>query len=302
MIESGSGDAGALARGLHREVTGLGLRALASKALNVAALTPERLPDVYDNAAAGWLGLPVFPPKLRFRDELRLSPAFWETLWELVALPADVRDQVFPTRVLELAGELDPGINARMAEVASTYPGVAEAEARGLPAPYDLDALAVYRPGSLGYAFRQELLRGNGVAAPFSESLLPLIRHMPPPLAAINSHVIRSWRLWALVAGHGGDSRADVAMSAFLMGQVGHHYSALAVAITLVIQSLERPADLGLTLDCIFRGWMHGRETRPLIAVSWNPLLDLGLDEVREALGVVAFQPPLLSVAPRRRD
>ena len=61
MTEAGSGDAGALAVGLRREVTGLGLRALAAKALHAAVAAPERITDIYDNAAAGWLSGPAQP-------------------------------------------------------------------------------------------------------------------------------------------------------------------------------------------------------------------------------------------------
>ena len=91
MAETGSGDAGALAVGLRREVTSLGLLALAAKALHVAAAAPERISDIYDNATAGWLSGPVFPPRLRTDDPLPISRGFWKAFWELVNLPPDVQ-------------------------------------------------------------------------------------------------------------------------------------------------------------------------------------------------------------------
>jgi hypothetical protein len=52
MTAERTGDAGALAVGLRREVTGLGLQALAAKALHVAVPRRSGSIDIYDNAAA----------------------------------------------------------------------------------------------------------------------------------------------------------------------------------------------------------------------------------------------------------
>ncbi|WP_293682019.1 hypothetical protein [uncultured Phenylobacterium sp.] len=291
MTEAGSGDAGALAVGLRRGVTGLGLRALAAKALHAAAAAPERISDIYENASAGWLGGPVFAPKLRTDEPLPISPAFWEAFWELVDLPPDTRQRQFAGRVMGLAGELDPGINARMAPVAREFPGVVQAAAGRIPRRHDLDALANHPPASLGYAYRQAMLKGGGLAEPF-DHVVPLLRHMPPPLNHINVQVIQSLTLWRLVAGYSSAWMDEVAMGGFLMAQLGHHYSALSTATTLTIIALKRPKGLEVTLDCIFRGWAHGRETPPLISVSWDEFWALRMDQVREAAGITPFDSP----------
>jgi ubiquinone biosynthesis protein Coq4 len=293
MTEAGSGDAGALALGLRNGVTGVGLRALAAKMLHAAAAAPERLGDICDNAAAGWLSRPVFPPRLRTEEPLPISPAFWKAFWDLVGLPPDVRRQVFAERVLMLAGELDPRINARMAAAALEYPGVAEAAARPVPGSYDLEAFAAYPPASLGYALREESLRAGGLTSPIAPTIIPLLRHMPPPLNHINIEVLQSIPLWSLVAGYSTARLDQVAFGAFLMGQVSHHYSALSTAVTVAVGSLERPSSLELTLDCLFKGWVHGRETPSLIGVSWDELWPLRIDQVREALGVTPFDSPV---------
>ena len=89
-------------------------------------------------------------------------------------------------------------------------------------------------------------------------------------------------------------------MGGFLMAQVGHHYSALSTAVTLTIVALKRPRGVEVTLDCIFRGWAHGRETPPLIGVSWDELWGLRVDQVREALGISAFDSPFAAVMRQR--
>jgi ubiquinone biosynthesis protein Coq4 len=295
MTEAGSGDAGALALGLRHGVTGVGLRALAAKTLHVAAAAPERLADIYDNAAAGWLSGPVFNPKLRVEEPLPISAAFWTAFWALVRLPDEERRKVLAERTLQLAGQLDPRINARMAAAAAEYRGVAAAAAKAIPGPYDLDALASCPPASLGYALRQEALRPGGAAAPFGRNITPLLRHMPAPLNHINIEVLQSLTLWRVVAGYSPARTDQVAFGAFLMGQVSHHYSALSTAVTLAILALERPRGLEVTLDGIFKGWAHGRETPPLIGVDWAPLWRLRMDEARAALGVTAFDSPFVA-------
>jgi ubiquinone biosynthesis protein Coq4 len=295
MANAGSGDAGALAMGLRREVTGVGLRALAAKAVHVAAAAPERMADIYDNAAAGWLSGPVFPPRLRSEEPLPISRGFWTAFWDLVNLPHDARREVFAERTLSLAGELDPRINARMAAAALAYPGVAEVAARGIPEPHDLDAFAASPPASLGYAVRQETLRAGGLGAPFGRSIVPFLRHMPTPLDHINIQVVQSLTLWGLVGGYSSARLDQIGMAGFLMGQMGHHYSALANAVTLTVASLERPDSLELMLDSMFKGWRHGRETPPLLGVSWEKLWRLRMDQVRAKVGVTPFPSPFVA-------
>ncbi|MBL8554713.1 MAG: hypothetical protein JNL41_10580 [Phenylobacterium sp.] len=292
MAQVGGGDAGALAVGLRHGVTSVGLRALAAKTLHVAVAAPERMADIYDNAAAGWLSGPIFPPRLRTDDALPISPDFWRVFWDLVSLPASTAEGVTAERILELAGQLDPGINARMAATALEYPGVAEAAADGLPGPLDVGELARRRPASLAFLLNQELERTGGVAEPFGPPLVALLRHMPPPLNYINIRVIQTLPLLGLVAGYGRAGLDRAALGGFLMAQVAHHYSALSTAVTLGAMSLRRPSSLELTLDSIFKGWTHGRATPPLIGAAWDELWDLRLDEVRATLGVTAFDSP----------
>jgi ubiquinone biosynthesis protein Coq4 len=293
MAESGTGDAGALTVGLRHGVTALGLRSLAAKAVHVAAAAPERMADIYDNAAAGWLSGPVFPPRLRTAEPLPISPGFWRVFWELVTLPADVRRNVFAERTMALAGELDPRISARMAGAALEFPGVAEAAAGGVLGPFDLDAMGDLSPASLGYILREETRRGAGVASPFGRSIIPLLRHMQAPLNYINIEVIQSFPLLAMVGGYGPSRLDQVGMAGFLMGQAGHHYSALSTAVTLTVMSIDRPKSLEAMLDCVFKGWRHGRETPLLLAAPWEDVWRLRVDQVREALGVTPFDSPV---------
>lgn len=293
MAQAGRGDAGALALGLRHGVTRVGLRALAAKAVHVAAAAPERMADIFDNAAAGWLGAAVFPPRARLPDPLPITEGFWNNLWNIAAPAMGAGRQGYAQQMMELAGELDPRINARMAAAALELPGVAEATTGRIPGPLDIERLSQFPPASLGYALSQEILRpGSPAADAYWTSVIPYLRHMPAPLNHINVQVIQCMPLWGLVAGYSLRPLDRVAMGGFLMGQVGHHYSALASAVTLTAAAARRPDNIEVVLDCLFKGWAQGRETRLLLGVDWEPLLHLRVDQARAALKIVAFDSP----------
>jgi ubiquinone biosynthesis protein Coq4 len=56
---------------------------------------------------------------------------------------------------------------------------------------------------------------------------------------------------------------------------------------------MERPESLELMLDSMFKGWAHGRDTPPLLGVSWDKLWRLRMDQVRSELKVTPFPSPV---------
>lgn len=298
IAQVGLEDAGALARDLRRDPNDQRLRAMAAMAAHVAAAAPERMTEVYDSAAAGWMGRNTPPPQPPRADPLPISTGWLKTLWSIAGPPTGPGRQRYGERMMELAGELDPRINARMAAAALEFPGVAEAAEGEISQPHDFEWLARFPPASLAYALSQEIMSpGNPASDPYWTSALPYLRHMPTPLNHINVHVIQSMSLWSLVAGYTPRTLDRVALGGFLMAQVGHHYSALASAVTLTSLAVVRPENLEVVLDCLFRGWAHGRETRPMIQVSWEPLWRLRVDHVRETLGIKPFESHYARVA-----
>jgi ubiquinone biosynthesis protein Coq4 len=293
----GPADVGSLSRGLRQNLSDGGLRALAAAAVHVAAAAPERMTEVYDAAAAGWLGREISSPQTPALEPLHISRSWWNAFWN-VATPAGGAGRRYIQQMMELAGELDPHINLRMASAALQFPGVAEAAAKGNSQPHDVERLSRFPPAALGYSLSEELLRaGSPVFDPYWSSVVPYLRHMPPPLNYINVEVIQSMPLWALVSGYTSRGLDRVAFGGFLMGQVGHHYSALASAVTLATAAMKRPADTAVMLDCLFKGWAHGRATRPLALVSWEPLWSAPVDQVREILQVRPFDSPHATAA-----
>ncbi|MBL8773082.1 MAG: hypothetical protein JNK30_16995 [Phenylobacterium sp.] len=294
MVTSGAGDAGALASGLRREVTGVGLRALAAKLLHVAICDPSRMADVYDNAANGWLNGPVFAPNFRGATALAPSDDFWRTLWDVMDVPAASRQRVaFAEEIMRLAGLLSPELNVRAAAAARDVRGVGSAASSGLPTrPFDPDRLAAYPPSTLGGMLRLEMAaRGRTGEIAGADELG--LADLPAPLDYTNARALQCHLIWAVVGGYSAGQLDDIALAAFQMGQFRHPFSALVVGLTVMTIAIDRPQGLELVLDSIFKGWMHGRETPLLLGVDWEGLMGLQLEAVRDRLHVRAFESPM---------
>jgi hypothetical protein len=299
MTLAGVGDAGALAVGLRREVTSVGLRALAAKMLHVAVAAPERMVDVYDNAAAGWSGGAVFPPRGHAEPPLKPGEGFWTAFWKLMETPYEQRRKLgFTLQTAQLAGLLPGELNARAAGAVAEFRGVGEAAAGGVPPKFDLERLARCPGGSVGGAFYRDVLANGGSLELIDRQVLELDR-LPPPLAYVNARILQSHGLWAIVGGYSPAMLDEIALAAFQMGQFGHPYSALLVGIVMAALALDRPPGIEFMLDAIFRGWTHGRATAPLLGVAWEEIWDLPVDSVRAKLGVTPFDSPLAAAASR---
>jgi hypothetical protein len=291
MAVAAGGDPQALARGLKRETTGVGLRALAALALNAAISTPERLVHVYDDAATGWRDEPIIAPSVRPSRATPepVSPAFWDAFWALAETPVEGQDPTaFTGRVAWLAGLLSPNLPNRVAACALAYPGVREAAAGGEPPRFSREALAACPPGSLGAALLAAVDARGGALELLDRGALGLAQ-LPPPLDYVNVRILQCHELWRIVGGYEPTELHSMALSAFQMGQFGHHYSSVLLAVAFAVLALERSEDTRMVLDTIFGGWAHGRQSPPLLAVPWETLWHKPVEEVRAQLGVKTY-------------
>ncbi len=293
MAVSGRGEAGALAVGLRQEITSVGLRALAAKLLHVAICAPGRMVDVYDSAAHGWLSGQSYSPVTRNMTGEQPPAAFWRSFWRLLDQPlAGRRRKSFTASTAELAGLLEQRINSRVAAAALSFPGMTDAvEARRLER-IDLRSLSHMPATSLGgVVYREAVARGQ--LDLILEPGALLLERLPPPLGYLNARILECHIVWAALAGYSSAELDELALAAFQMGQFGHHYSSLVIALAAATLAFERPVGLEIVLDSIFRGWLHGRETPPLLGVSWSDLWETPIDDVRQRLGVTTFPSPL---------
>lgn len=291
---TGTGDAGALARGLRHEVTKIGLRALAAKLLHVAVAAPVRMEEIYDEAANGWLRGALIGAQLRAPEPLAPSGAFWRVFWQLLEIPPFQRERAsFTADTIRLAALLGPRLNTHASAAALAAPGVERATQAAGPAPdLEVDSLAAYGPSTLGGAVRLELA-ARGMDVGFIDLDALGLRSLPSPLEFVNAQALTYHAVWAVLAGYSRAQLDELALAAFQMGQFRHHHSALILGLTMATVAFDPPPGVELVLDSIFKGWAHGRQTPLLLGQDWTDLMPLPLEAARQALGVRPFPSPL---------
>jgi ubiquinone biosynthesis protein Coq4 len=291
MATSAGGDARALAAGLRRETTAIGLKALAALLVHAAVSTPERLAQIYDAASEGWRGKKVMarPMAQRGPRPEPIPEAFWTGFWALLETPRGTLGAGGVTqRTAELAALAGPGLRDRLAAVALTYPGVADAARQGYPRRFELSELARCPPDSLGGDFHR-LIVENGFDLEVLDREDLGLAGLPPPLDYLNARILQCHDLWHISAGYRTTGLHEVAISGFQLGQFGHAYSALFLATVLTRGAFERTQAAPVLLDTILGGWTHGRESPPLLGVNWEALWDRPVEAIRADLGLTPY-------------
>ena len=272
---------------------GQGAPELAALWLHVAAAHPDQLPQIYDASAEGWFGARPKAQAIDARSAPLPIPAdFWPQFWALASDPRTGQDAGEVTvRTAALAGSLGPAYRQRAAQMSLNYPGVKAAAAAGYPAKFTLEALARNPRGSLGAQFH-DLIVDNGFDLEVLDRDALGLQDLPPPLDYLNVRILQCHDLWHILAGYETTVLHEVAISGFQMGQFGHPYSAMFLAVVLTKIAFEQPAGVKLMLDTILSAWTHGRESPPLLGLDWPSLWHLTTDDLRARIGLSAYLSP----------
>ena len=290
------GDAGrALGARLKANHQAADLKALAALWIHGAVAAPESLPALYDSVAEGYLGEAVGMAPVATDTAARPDPipaAFWRGLWDLLQEPRSGLEAVnLTTKTAALAGLISPHAQARVGKAALCYPGVPAAVAQGWPKPFTLDELARCPADSLGGEFHA-LIVDNGFDLEVLDRKALGLDKLAPPLDYLNARILQCHDLWHIVGGYRTTALHEVAISGFQLGQFGHHYSSMFLAMALTRVAFERPEGGAIMLPTILSAWTHGRRTPPLLGVEWQAVWDKPLADVRARLGVTPYASP----------
>jgi ubiquinone biosynthesis protein Coq4 len=275
---------------------------IAARCVSVAIAEPERLVEVYDGLALGWLGrAPEGPPvgggeapEPTDRDPGAPAPAeLWDALWELVLDPDAGRDPADITaRTAALTGLLPAAFHQRVAAVALAYPGVAAAAASGVPPRFTLEALASCPDGSLGGRLHSLVVDDGFDLEVLDRDALDLT-DLPAPLDYLNVRILQCHDVWHLVAGYETTGLHEVAISGFQMAQFGHQYSSMFLGVVLTKVAFSEPFEgMGFLLDTVLSAYSHGRRTPPLLGVAWEEIWDRPVTEIRADYGITPYDSP----------
>ena len=271
------------------------LKALAALWIHGAVAAPETIPSLYDAVAEGYLGEPVAAEAVL--TDLAQSPepipdAFWPALWDLLNEPRSGLEAVnLTTKTAALAGLISPRAQMRVGKTALAYPGVPAAVAQGYPRPFALETLAKCPADSLGGVFHA-LIIDNGFDLEVLDRQALGLDKLPPPLDYLNARILQCHDLWHIVCGYQTTALHEVAITAFQLGQFGHHYSSMFLGMVLTRLAFERPEGGAIMLPVILSAWTHGRRTPPLLGVDWPSVWNKPLADVRTYLGVTPYVSP----------
>ena len=298
LAQAGADDAdapralGARLKAHHRDTD---MKALAALWVHAAMSAPESLPHVYDAVCEGYLGepigVPAIPTDTRLPPEM-ISVPFWRDLWDLLEQPREGLGALnITTQTAALAGQVSSHMLIRLAKASRAWPGVVSAVGQGYPKPFTLAELAACPPDSLAGIFHA-LIVENGFDLEVLDRQALGLDKLPAPLDYLNARILQCHDLWHIVGGYQTTSLHEVAISGFQLGQFGHHYSSMFLAMVLTRLAFERPEGGAIILPTILSAYAHGRRTPPMLPVRWPSVWALPLDEVRARLGVTAYVSP----------
>ena len=110
---------------------------------------------------------------------------------------------------------------------------------------------------------------------------------------AADTYLLRRYRgnhdLWHALLGLGVSVREEVLVNAFSWGQLGlpQNHAVVTLGALRHLATLRAPGEAARFLVDIRRHLRSGRRAAPLLAVRWEDLWSLDVDEVRRALRVV---------------
>lgn len=267
---------------------------LAACLAHAAFAAPDRIAQIYDEAAEGWRARPVAAAPIP-TDAAMPEPLwepFWSDYWRLVDDAAkSIGAAEITTRTARLAAHLSPGFQTRAAAACRRYHGVTEAAQSGIPPRFQLDALAAAPENSLGHALYRLIIDNGYDLEVLDRDTLHLTR-LPAPLDYLNTRILQSHDLWHLVAGYRTTKLHEIALSAFQLAQFGHNYSAMFLSVVVTTAAFHTPAATTLLLDTIFSAWTHGRETPPLMAIEWEREWHSPTEAIRQLHAITPYDLP----------
>lgn len=268
---------------------------LAAAFAHAAFAAPDRIAATYDQAARGWLGA-LDAAAIRPHDVLPvpLPDGFLDAFWQLVSDAGQNRMDAIEitTRSAGLGGWFGSEHQQRVCAANLAYPGVAQAARQGIPPRFTVEALAACDPGTVGNDFYR-LIADNGFDLEVLDRDALGLSALPHPLDYLNTRVLQCHDLWHITAGYHTTALHEIAISGFQMGQFGHAYSAMFLAVvTTAAAASPVPGGFGLLLDVVLGGWKHGRETPPMLGIGWEDAWNSPVDVVRARFGIAPFQSP----------
>lgn len=103
----------------------------------------------------------------------------------------------------------------------------------------------------------------------------------------LSTHLYETHDLWHVLTGFAPDVAGEMGLQAFYATQVDGPLAAAIISAGFLNSVIKDPDDQGRRLAAVSRGYLLGKHSKNLVALDFEPLMQLPLSVVRERLGLV---------------
>lgn len=222
-------------------------------------------------------------------EDVKKSATFSRALVGLIQQPTTENIVEFLT---QYSANMRPKTRMAEREAIRKAPAIWQMVEEGRDArPYNLDELAHYAPGTLGYEYRNFMI-ANGLKPDF----VPTVDGVDES-GIFSRRMSQTHDLWHVVTGYKTDLLGEFGNAGFYMGQFHAHggedaHVLMRLSATLVAAASLYAALFDLVL-CrkamagVVQGWHMGQKAKPLFPVRWEHMWDRPLNDICNELEVV---------------
>jgi ubiquinone biosynthesis protein Coq4 len=178
-------------------------------------------------------------------------------------------DMITGSATPEQQKEFIDGLKASHPEIRQMF------EERYLTPDYSLADLAIYEPGTLGYAYYHHMI-DNG----FSPDFFPIVK-VVDDATFFTLRMRQTHDIWHVLTGYNPTVTGEIALQAFYQSQTNGLLNSMLIGAGVFHIGLFDITNMGTFLDAISEGRQRGLQARPLAPGKWETMWSRSLADVR---------------------
>lgn len=165
-------------------------------------------------------------------------------------------------------------------DLLSRHPqGKAAFENRLLLGDLDLVQLKHLPADTLGSVYAEHML-GNGLK-PLQAQAVENDFHF------LTAHITETHDIWHVVTGCNTNILGEIQLEAFYVAQLEFSRFWLSLLAKNLLKAVVYDIEVSTNyLDAIAKGWIMGKQAKPLFGIAWNTLWETPLTEIRNSLNI----------------
>ncbi|KAF3884302.1 MULTISPECIES: Coq4 family protein [Nostocales] len=209
-----------------------------------------------------------------------------EQTWQDRALDSIINIVRAPDGDFESIGELADALGDRQSlqKVVELLCGTPQGEQAFQKRPrlgdINLQKLYSLPTDTLGYAYANHMLKNN---------LKPLYAgHVENNLQFLGAHLTETHDIWHIITGCNTNILGEIQLEAFYVAQLYFTRFWLALLAKNLVKATIYDIEVSTKyMDAMAKGWLMGKQAKPLFGVEWNLLWEQPLENVRTSFNII---------------